>query len=250
MKKKARIFGAVLCICAMLLCGYMLYSGEVETTRGNSAYETIQDTVKIPQPATAETVETAPDVLLPVVNFGALRETNPDIVAWIYSPGTAINYPVVQGKDNQYYLKRLFDGSYNNNGCIFLDFRNSPDFSDGNSVLYGHHMKTEAMFSSIEGYKKQDYYEAHPVLYLITETTAYKAELYAGVVRSASDIPLNFGSGEELLEYTGSLKKLSTFNSDAMIAESDRLLTLSTCVYDFQDARYMLVGKLVRIAGK
>lgn len=247
----ARIFGAELCLFVMLICGYMLYSGQLEAKRGNDAYEAVRSAAKTGAPemteigASASGAQAAPEPGLPVVDFGELKKINPDIIAWIYSPGTPIDYPVTLGRDNQYYLKRMYDGSYNENGCIFLDFRNSPDFMDKNSVIYGHHMKTEAMFSTIEGYKEQSYFEEHPVMYLITETENYRVEMFAGVVRQALDVPLAFISGQDFINYAQSLRGISTFNSDVELTENDRILTLFTCVYDFNDARYILVGKLV-----
>ena len=69
------------------------------------------------------------------------------MIGWIYSPDTTINYPVMQGDDNDYYLKHLADGTENRNGCPFLDVQNRPDFTDNNSIIYGHHMQT---FGSIQ----------------------------------------------------------------------------------------------------
>lgn len=119
---------------------------------GEAAYEDISHMISLPQkaavpqpPATSESggAETQPDeddTIWPEVDFVVLRETNPDIVAWIYIEGTKINYPIVQGEDNRYYLKHLFSGEWNGSGCIFLDFRNDASFADRHSIIYGHHM--------------------------------------------------------------------------------------------------------------
>ena len=93
--------------------------------------------------------------------------TNPDIVAWIYIEGTKINYPIVQGEDNSYYLKHLFSGEWNGSGCIFLDSRNDASFADRHSIIYGHHMKNGTMFTDLDKYKKQDFFDEHPVALLI-----------------------------------------------------------------------------------
>ena len=118
---------------------------------GEAAYEDISHMISLPQkaavpqpPATSESggAETQPDeddTIWPEVDFVVLRETNPDIVAWIYIEGTKINYPIVQGEDNRYYLKHLFSGEWNGSGCIFLDFRNDASFADRHSIIYGHH---------------------------------------------------------------------------------------------------------------
>ena len=120
---------------------------------GEAAYEDISHMILLPQkaaepqppvinkPAGAETLPDEDDTIWPEVDFAALREINPDIVAWIYIEGTKINYPIVQGGDNSYYLKHLFSGEWNGSGCIFLDFRNDASFADRHSIIYGHHIK-------------------------------------------------------------------------------------------------------------
>ena len=89
---------------------------------------------------------------LPEINFKSLQEVNSDVIGWIYSPDTTINYPVVQGDDNVYYLKHLADGTENRNGCPFLDVQNRPDFTDDNSIIYGHHMQNGTMFAGVSWY--------------------------------------------------------------------------------------------------
>lgn len=117
---------------------------------GEAAYEDISHMISLPQktaepqppvinkPAGAETLPDEDDTVWPEVDFAALREINPDIVAWIYIEGTKINYPIVQGEENSYYLKHLFSGEWNGSGCIFLDFRNDASFADRHSIIYGH----------------------------------------------------------------------------------------------------------------
>lgn len=126
---------------------------------GDSSYTDIEQYVSIEeepeddsngQENENQSGESESDVSWPTVDFAALTEINPDIVAWIYIEGTEINYPVVQGIDNQYYLKHLFNGKWNSSGCIFLDSRNTPDFSDRRSIIYGHH-KTIVPFCTSGG---------------------------------------------------------------------------------------------------
>ena len=82
--------------------------------------------------------------------------------------GTKINYPIVQGEENSYYLKHLFSGEWNGSGCIFLDFRNDASFADRHSIIYGHHMKNGTMFTDLDKYKKQEFFDEHPIALLIT----------------------------------------------------------------------------------
>lgn len=84
------------------------------------------------------------------------------MLAWLYCPDTVINYPVVQSDDNEYYLRRLMDGSSNTAGTLFADYRCSPDFSDPHTVIYGHNMKNDTMFGILPEYGAQEFYEPHP----------------------------------------------------------------------------------------
>lgn len=97
------------------------------------------------------------------VDFAALEGVNSDIVAWLYGADTGLNYPIVQAEDNDYYLYRLLDGTWNKNGTIFMDYVNRSDFSDQNTLVYGHHMKSGAMFGALVQYKKQEFYDRPPL---------------------------------------------------------------------------------------
>ena len=180
------------------------------------------------------------------VDFEFLLEQNDDIVAWIYSPDTPINYPVVQTADNEYYLRRLVDGSTNPYGTIFLDYRNASDFYDWNSIIYGHNMKNESMFGTLLLYKEQSYFEEHPELYLISPDRSYKIILIAGFeTDAASNIYNSFNADNAqktlLLE---AWLNASDFDSKFVASENSRFITLSTCSYESDDARYVLVGVL------
>ena len=100
---------------------------------------------------------------------------------------TGLNYPIVQAEDNDYYLYRLLDGTWNKNGTIFMDYVNRSDFSDQNTLVYGHHMKSGAMFGALVQYKKQEFYDAHPYLYLYTPQQSYRLDLIAGSVVDYDD---------------------------------------------------------------
>ncbi len=180
------------------------------------------------------------------VNFDELKNSYDDVIGWIYSENTPINYPVVQGQDNDYYLRRLPNGKWDIAGSIFADFRNSPDFNDLNTVIYGHNMKNDSMFGKLEKYKTQEYYDAHPVMYLFTPDKSYKILLISAYTTSAGSndtycIPNDKNEQKEIIE--NALAK-STFTTDVEINEQDRLITLSTCADDYDDARYVVVGVL------
>lgn len=167
-------------------------------------------------------------------------------IGWIYCEGTPINYPVVQTDDNSYYLKHLFDGTYNNAGCIFLDMMNSPDFTDSNSILYGHNMKNGTMFASLNNYKEQEYYDTYPEILLVTENQNYRIELFAAydaaVEEQAWDI--SFSTREEFRQWLDGAVQRSYFSSETVPQPTDRVITFSTCSYEFDNARFVLLGKL------
>lgn len=98
-----------------------------------------------------------PEGNLPEIDFDGLRVMNGDIVAWIQIPGIGVDYPVVQGKDNEHYLHYTFDGKANKAGSIFLDYRNRSDFTDSKVILYGHNMKDGSMFSNLKKYQDDEF---------------------------------------------------------------------------------------------
>ena len=186
---------------------------------------------------------------LPEINFKVLQEVNPDVISWIYSPDTTINYPVVQGDDNAFYLKHLADGTENRNGCPCLDVQNSKDFSDDNSIIYGHHMQNGTMFAGISWYEGQSYYDEHPVMYLMTPTAIYRIEIFSGYTTKmdSSAYMQTFGSIREHTDWLKEVSGRSDFRANLEISAYDRVITLSTCAYRFENARYVLHGKLVEL---
>ena len=178
------------------------------------------------------------------VDFASLWQLNSDIIAWIYCPDTPINYPVVQSGDNDYYLRRLLDGTWNIGGTLFLDYRCPADFSGANNIIYGHHMKSGAMFGSLVRYRDANYYKEHPVMYLATPAGQYRVELFAGCTINAMDDIYGTDVSDGQVD---ALMRRSTFVPDRDIPAEGPILTLSTCAYDFENARYVVLGRLVPI---
>ncbi len=240
LRKWLTIAGIVLFSAIFLYAGYHLVSYWYAQRESRQLVEGLMET--------AVTAEAKSDQAPISVDFQALWQENQDVVAWIYSENTPIHYPVVQSQDNSYYLKRLLDGSANANGTIFLDCRCSADFHDFNSILYGHHMKSGEMFGTLPNYKDQAYYDEHPILYLLTPDQNYKVELVAGYVTpSDSDTYTAPQTAEEKREFLATAAQASTFTSGVTAKETDRFITLSTCSYEYNNARYVVVGKLTEI---
>ena len=189
-----------------------------------------------------------PNDISPIqVDFDKLDDVNNNIQAWIYLNDSNINYPIVQGNDNNYYLSKTVDGDYNPNGSLFIDYRNSKDFSDPNTYIYGHNMKNDTMFGDLEKYKKQEYYDNHKEMYILTRKNQYKLEVFAGYTTEDGSEIYNFignDSNERLIELAMSK---SDFSSDVKVDYNDKVVVLSTCSYDYENARYVLIGVLRKI---
>ena len=180
------------------------------------------------------------------IDHAALAQINPDYACWLYCPDSPIDYPVVQGADNSAYLHRLFNGESNACGTLFIDCRNLSDFQDPNTLIYGHHMRDGSMFKSISYYADQASYDAHPWMLLISEGELAVLELFAGCTTSKHDpcYELALSDANDLLALAEELKEKSDFASGVEIRPGDRLVTLSTCAYAFENARGIAVGRL------
>lgn len=268
MKRKIPLIALCIFFAGMsIYYGLGLYRQWREYRAGEQTYEQLTQYVqtRIPPAPTAQTnppAETHPpettvpgepaptaeadDTLWPVVDFEALQAINPDVVAWIYLEGTNISYPVVQGGDNSYYVNRMFDGSSNSAGSIFMDYRNSPELTSRNTVLYGHNMRNGTMFHQINLYKEQAFFDQHPTALLMTPEKNYRIEFIAGyvTVMNSDAWKLEFASDEEFSLWLAGAIAQSTFTGTIEPAPQDRVVTLSTCTYEYSDARYVLVGIL------
>lgn len=178
-----------------------------------------------------------------------LQETYPELKAWILAEGTGIDYPIMQGPDNEYYLSHLYDGTENSNGSLFVDYRNTGMFTDDNTVIYGHHMKSGLMFQPLSEYKEQDFYEAHPTMMIYTTEGDYLVELICGTIEDGNNefVKFSFDDFNDMSSYVDELKDRSTFKSEVTLCPGDKLVSMCTCTYERQNARYMLVGRIVEL---
>lgn len=187
------------------------------------------------------------------VDWDALRAVNPDIVAWVYVPDSPINYPVVQGDDNEEYLHKAFDGSTGwlaSAGTIFLDSTNSPDFSDQNSALYGHHMNDGSMFASLSDWQNNDEYNAHRDIYVLTPQGNYRLKTFALVKTTGDDalVQTTFSSDESYQSYIqDKLDRSVTTQQGEVLSAADirQSMLFSTCEYSQADGRAVLFAAVV-----
>ena len=180
------------------------------------------------------------------VDHEALAAMNGDYACWLYAPGTQIDYPAVHGEDNSRYLSTLFNGEKNASGTLFIDCRNLSDFQDPNTLIYGHHMRDGSMFKSITYYEDQAWFDSHPYMLLISAREIAVLELFAGCTASKRDpcYEIALSDGDDLFALAAALREKSNFASGVEIRPGDRLVTLSTCAYAFEGARYIAVGRI------
>lgn len=176
------------------------------------------------------------------------EEVNKSTNAWLTIPGTHIDYPVVQGEDNDFYLHHGFDGELNQElGCPFLDCRCNSDYSGFNSIVYAHHMTMQRMFADIALFKEEDFFRGHDKGYLILNDEVHTVQFFAylNVPSSAELYKTDFASDEDKLAYLDYIKENAGYYSDIEMNEKSRLLLLSTCTYEYEEARGVLVGLIV-----
>ena len=182
------------------------------------------------------------------VDFDGLLSMSPDYAAWIFNPGTVINYPIAYTDNNEYYLDHIITGgSSNSSGTLFMDCRGKSDFSDRNTIVYGHNMKNGSMFASLHSYGEEGYFEQHPFMFINTPNKSYRLDLIAGYVTEPTSIAY-IRNYDNFVSYIDNIKSISDFKSDVEVSEDDHIVTLSTCTYEVEDGRYVVVGKLVELA--
>lgn len=247
LKKVISTLLLAVCIAALLFSALMLYSYWHENNESRQFNERIADEYTVP--VAEEVIEDEESVSIPIqVDFSGLTAQCADFIGWLYCEDTVINYPVVQGSDNSYYLYRFLDGSYNSNGTLFMDCENDPNMGSLNTIIYGHHMRSGSMLASLDDYAEQEYYEAHPVMWFLTPERAYRIELLASFVTSAdSDSYTLFETQEQLQEYLDKALAKSLFKTAADTDNVTQIITLSTCAYSYDNARTVVIGSVTPI---
>ena len=179
------------------------------------------------------------------IDFAKLKQKNSDAIAWIKVNGTDIDFPVVKGTDNSYYLTHNFDKEKNKAGWIFADYRNKFDGTDKNIIIYGHNMKNGSMFASLKDVIKEEWYnnENNKYIALITENENCKYQVFSVYQIETEEYYLqtNISNFKEFVE---KIKGRSKKNFNVDIKETDNILTLSTCA---DNTKYRVVLHAVKI---
>ncbi|HHW94957.1 MAG TPA: class B sortase [Mogibacterium sp.] len=182
------------------------------------------------------------------IPYEKLRKMNQDVIGWIDVYGTKIDYPVVQTTDNSRYLDEAVTGEYSGAGSIFLDYRNNKDFSDFNSIIYGHHMEESMMFGDVSKFSKKDFFDEHA--YGVLHRNGKKSlgiEFFAIIKTEGTDAKIltpaliDEYSKRDIIDY---IKEISIQSRPMDITESDSIVLLNTCTFTITNGRYILIGKL------
>lgn len=171
-----------------------------------------------------------------------------DVVGWLMIPNTRIDYPFVQGPDNDYYLNLDLNKERSPAGTIFMDYRNNSDFSDFNTIIYGHHMRNGSMFGTMQQFNNADFFEANQTGTIFLSDATYEIEFIAFAVIKPTDAVIynpEIASSAERAAFLEHVMDVARYTREVDITENDRLVTLSTCNYEFNNARMVLIGRIV-----
>lgn len=217
-----------------------------ETTEPEESTVPPAETIWVPAPI-AETDSNLQQ--LQQIDLEALRQVNPDVLGWILIPETKINYPILQGTDNEFYLDHTWQKHRNYAGAIFLEYQNKSDFSDYNTIVYGHNMKNGTMFASVRSYRNQEYYESHPNVYLVTDQGIFLYEIFSSHLAPLDSMTFGMSmkqenTRQEFLDYVISE---SVIESSVVPTVTDPILTLSTCSGSGYTKRWVIHARLQMI---
>ena len=188
-----------------------------------------------------------------ILKVQKLQEENPDIVGWLEIEGTSINYPVLQGDDNEYYMTHNYKKQKSKNGSIFLTKDYNWSIPSSNLLIYGHNLSNGTMFQELLKYEKEDFYKKHPIIRFTTNNedaeyeiiSAFKSRVYYKSEKNVFRYYyfVNAKTEAEYNEFVQNAKKASLYNIDKTAQYGDQLITLSTCSYHVEDGRFAVVGR-------
>ena len=254
---------AVICVIALAGClvsgGYILHYHQNQK-HAEELYEEARENAEQPEetitPTPVEATETpAPTPTeVPVeipIDFATLQKENEDIYAWIKVDGTPIDYPVVQSNtDDSFYIHRGIDKEYLYAGAIYTEMQNAKDFSDPNTVLYGHNMKDGSMFASLHNFRDRDFFDKNREILIYTPEHILHYEIFAAYTYDDRHILNSFDFSDKKVyqEYLDEIYALRSMDAyileQPVVTTEDKIITLSTCIGSNSSARYLVQGVL------
>lgn len=264
-KKSSKFMDALLTLVLFAAIGlfafaaFNLYHIYTEYKKGSDEYNAIAEmavTERKPDPGAAtDGTSFGSQVQSPMtIDFDALRAVNEDVIGWIYIEAfDGINYPVVRGVDNSYYLHRTYQRNYNFAGTIFTDAQNHDDFTDCNTIVYGHNMKNGSMFGMLRHFSNDpEAYNKSKYFWIFTPEEDYRYEIISAYITGVSSdtYTLFKGPGKEFVDWMHSQVSHSEIQTTpGELTVKDKIVTLSTCTGD-DSTRYVVQGKRVNVIKK
>ena len=241
----------------IVVSGIMIVATFLEYRAGDKFYSTSRDSfvTELPPPTVTTTVPvttspsvpstnpTAPTTAPPEpvvpedptpgieVDFKRLQEINPEIIGWILIKDTPVNYPLLAGIDNEKYLQNTYDGTENRLGSIFVDMANANDFSDDHTLIYGHNMRTGAMFGRLSRFGTQAHVNEHPYVYIITPDGYLKYKIFSAHTANVTEVIFarKFESSSKYREFINLASRSSWISGGISPNTGDKIITLVTC---------------------
>lgn len=268
------IIAAAGCLAAGSYIGYY----KTNQKKGQAAYEKLQETVKkeetakeekaadeetesAKQPEPTELPEASPTPIptptdvppeIPI-DFQELKKQNEDIYAWITIEGTNVDYPVLQNpEDDSLYIHHGIDKEYLFAGAIYSEMKNKKDFSDFNTILYGHNMKDGSMFASLHNYRDEEFFKKNREIVVYTPEHIFRYEIFAVYsfdnrhILNSFDFTTEKGRSDYLEEVYNVRSMDAHFLDERKVTGKDKIITLSTCI-GRDDSRYLVQGVLTEM---
>lgn len=206
----------ILCVVVVVYAVLKIYNQKEEYKKAETEYEQLQKKEKN-------------------IDFGELKKLNKDIVAWIKIPGTRINYPIVQGSDDEEYLHRTFLKKRNSSGAIFLEVKCKKDFTSENNIIYGHHMRNGTMFADLVKLRDQRFVKKHDLIQLYLPEKTIDLTIVSAYAGKVQKIPITFKSKEAKEKWEDEIKNRSEIISRKKL--EGRIYTFVTCSYERENNR-------------
>lgn len=247
MKKKLRTVSILLLAAIVIIClGYTLLKLRDYRT-GEQEYANAEQLAQLPEePEFVPEVGDPYAIALAETDLAALREVNSDVIGWISIPNTDVSYPLLQTNDNNYYLKRTWNLTASSVGSIFLECQNAPDFSDFNTIIYGHNMRNGSMFGGLKQYKNSSYWEEHPSVYIVDDSGVHRYDIFAASEVGVRTIIYGLQITTRALkqDFIDFSLKHSVLDTGIVPTYEDRVLTLSTCTGNGYSTRWVVQAVL------
>lgn len=258
---------ALLDLSVLTLCGCLVYFGlyalqsrQAKKQNEDIKQQLIEDSDIVNESDVwAQFLSKYPNIRLPegiMPKYAYLYAINQDLVGWLKVPNSIIDVQVVQGADNSEYLKKDFYGNYSRYGCPYLDYRNDPKYLQKNTIVYGHHMSDGLVFADLKKYQTIEGFQESPVIQFDTLYRSYTFKVYAAFVSNSREkddgdyifnyTVTDFGSNDNFMKYIAAVDERKYYTTGVDILPTDKILTLSTCSYEFSDARLVVIGRLLR----